>query len=210
MEHDEAIRLEAAERYVAGELSPAERDAFEDHFFDCPHCAREVRMEGVFAANARAVACEQLRTRPADVESGWRAWFRIRPSLAFSLAANFALVAVCCLLLFRGPQDAGARFVVSYWAPPPAHGIETHVIPAGATALDLRFPVPSQKFSSYSYEILDASEKRESAGSVRPIGGEEGDLYLEVSLKGLPAGDHFLVVRGNPGSEVVSRSKFHI
>jgi len=55
MAHDEAIRSQAAERYVAGELAPAERDAFEEHFFDCPECAEEVRWELVFAANARAL-----------------------------------------------------------------------------------------------------------------------------------------------------------
>ena len=49
MEHHEAVRSRAAERYVARELPPAERDAFEQHFFDCPECAQEVQFEQAFA-----------------------------------------------------------------------------------------------------------------------------------------------------------------
>ena len=55
MEHDWATRLVAAERYLLGELSDAERDQFEEHFFDCPACAEEVRAGAIFEANARAV-----------------------------------------------------------------------------------------------------------------------------------------------------------
>ena len=33
----------AAERYLLGELTDAERDQFEEHFFDCSACADDVR-----------------------------------------------------------------------------------------------------------------------------------------------------------------------
>ena len=55
MDHETATSGRLAERYVAGELTDAEREQFEAHFFDCPACAEEVRCEQEFAANLRAV-----------------------------------------------------------------------------------------------------------------------------------------------------------
>jgi anti-sigma factor RsiW len=42
MDHDEAISTHAATRYVLGEMDDKERDAFEDHMFACPECAKQV------------------------------------------------------------------------------------------------------------------------------------------------------------------------
>src|ERR1035441_91851 len=100
MEHDEAIRSHAAERYAAHELSPAEQDAFEGHFFDCEECADEFLFELTFTANVRAVSREQRAERHPAPEppsatfwEKWRDRLRLRPALAFSLAANFVLAA---------------------------------------------------------------------------------------------------------------------
>ena len=53
MNHDDAMEMMAAERYILGELEPAERDAFEEHFFDCSVCADDVRDSAKFAAGVR-------------------------------------------------------------------------------------------------------------------------------------------------------------
>ena len=55
MDHETATKLQAAARYIAGDLPAADRDQFEEHFFLCPKCAEEVRWEQIFAANARAL-----------------------------------------------------------------------------------------------------------------------------------------------------------
>jgi len=68
MDHNEAIQLQAAEKYVLGELSPPLRDEFEEHFFDCQECALDVKAAAGFVDNARHVwrfaaspAANQLR-----------------------------------------------------------------------------------------------------------------------------------------------------
>src|SRR6266404_2189817 len=38
MDHKEAVRLQAAEKYVLGEFPPNLRDEYEEHFFDCAEC----------------------------------------------------------------------------------------------------------------------------------------------------------------------------
>jgi hypothetical protein len=209
MEHEEAVRLDAAELYVAGQLSEEQRDAFEEHYFDCPICAEEVRMEQVFAANLQAVLREP---DPPAVPQSWWSRLAMHPGLTFSsLAANAALAVVVGLIFLNGfPRGDVARFLPSYYAPGTSHGTEEiHPVPAGSASMVVRVPVPTEQYTSYSYEILDAGGKTESRGSATPPEGEAVDLYLEVPVRSLTGGDHTLVVRGNPG-QVVSQSKFHI
>jgi anti-sigma factor RsiW len=48
MDHNEAIKLRAAERYALGELPEDVRDAYEEHFFDCAECAMEMKAVSAF------------------------------------------------------------------------------------------------------------------------------------------------------------------
>jgi len=56
MDHNEALRLQAAEKYVLGELPPPLRDEFEEHFFDCQECALDVTATAGFVNNVRNVS----------------------------------------------------------------------------------------------------------------------------------------------------------
>jgi hypothetical protein len=55
MQHEDAIRTQAAERYLLGEMSLAERDEYEDHYFSCDACGHELSATAAFVANARVV-----------------------------------------------------------------------------------------------------------------------------------------------------------
>lgn len=69
MEHQTAVELRFAERYLLGELSPDEAAAFEAHYFECARCADEVRQGAHLVANLKAVLQEgiQGQTIPAGV-----------------------------------------------------------------------------------------------------------------------------------------------
>jgi tetratricopeptide (TPR) repeat protein len=69
------------ERYVLGQLSAAEQNAFEEHFFSCDACLEEVRlMQGLQAA---------AKARPRQMPSRkWIAW----GAVAALLLAGFGLV----------------------------------------------------------------------------------------------------------------------
>ncbi len=54
LSHAEATVTLAAERYLLDMLSAGEREAFEEHFFDCPWCADAVRLGAIFTANLKA------------------------------------------------------------------------------------------------------------------------------------------------------------
>jgi hypothetical protein len=102
MNHDEAIRLKAAEKYLLGELSSELRDQYEDHYFGCAECAQDVRAGAVFIDNARDVLIPPSVTelgakhQPATT-GGWWATL-LRPA--------FAVPALALLLLFAGYQNA--------------------------------------------------------------------------------------------------------
>jgi anti-sigma factor RsiW len=61
MEHDEAEKSQAVERYLLGELPVTEREAFEEHYFSCPECAEEVRAGLLLQANAAGEGAEDDR-----------------------------------------------------------------------------------------------------------------------------------------------------
>jgi hypothetical protein len=217
MEHDEAVRSEAAERYASQELSPAEREAFEEHFFDCQECADAVRAELAFAANLRAVLRESSAERqqsPAGTSYPVRPWKRLQahPAMALSFAANFVMAAGLGYVLWTGAQKvAPPRLAAAYFAPGPAKGAETvHAIAAGETIYQVRFDILDQGNTSYRYEILDAAGRRESSASLKAPPSDNDSLNLQIPVENLPGGVHTLSVRGEPGGEIVSWSKFRI
>ena len=102
MNHDEAIRLKAAEKYLLGELSADLRDQYEDHYFGCAECAQDVRTGAVFIDNARDVLIPPSVTelgakqQPARTGGWWTTL--LRPA--------FAVPALALLLLVAGYQNA--------------------------------------------------------------------------------------------------------
>ena len=103
MDHQEAIGLAAAERYLLGELSPLERDNFEEHFFGCHECATEVRLTSQFLDGARR---EFVRTR---TEGRSASTVAKRPSLSSWLAGllkpAYLAPVMALLLLVIGYQN---------------------------------------------------------------------------------------------------------
>jgi hypothetical protein len=67
MEHTEAVETMAAERYLLGELLPEDRDAFEEHFFDCTECTASVRAGATLIAGIRADAADERDETPAEI-----------------------------------------------------------------------------------------------------------------------------------------------
>jgi anti-sigma factor RsiW len=93
MTHAEAVNTLASERYLLGEMTEAEREAFEAHYFECAECAEDVQLGAQMAEGARVGLLEPPvvrqfapRTRPAR----WLA----SPVLPWAVAASLAVVLV--------------------------------------------------------------------------------------------------------------------
>src|SRR5262245_49655619 len=93
MDHSEAVRLQAAEKYVLGELQGAVRDEYEEHYFGCVECAADVKATAAFAAMSRAAFREDAvaapSAKPAPVPRlSWAQRFR----WAFAAVPAFAVL----------------------------------------------------------------------------------------------------------------------
>ena len=66
MDHNEAIKLRAAERYALGELPEQVRDAYEEHFFDCAECAMDMKAVSAFVDGARDIFAEDAEGAERD------------------------------------------------------------------------------------------------------------------------------------------------
>src|SRR5258708_26162499 len=97
MEHDVVVRVKMTERYLLGELDPNARDEFEEHFFDCPNCALDVRAGALFVEQSKVVLGEKSEpvsaglpvTAPIPAKPRWFAWLRtsfVAPVMAMLLA----------------------------------------------------------------------------------------------------------------------------
>lgn len=94
MDHDLAVKSQACEKYLLGELSPELRDAYEEHYFGCAECAAQLRAAAEFMAAGRGIlAAAAAAVPPADyvrVPRAWMPW--MNPLVAIPAFAVLLLV----------------------------------------------------------------------------------------------------------------------
>lgn len=207
MDHAEAIKAKAAERYVLGDLSVSEVEEFERHFFDCSQCSEELRTLAILKDNARAVFLEQDPapssaslpvTVPERSRGGWREFFGLRwvPALAGIVLALFGGYEFGLRRELSAPQPISAFPVYAA-----SRGDETVIAPpAGAQFYSLYFDKSwDGDFASYRAVIRDAAgAERYSIGVAAPAPGHA--IYILAPARALPAGKYTLVMAGVDGS----------
>ena len=99
MDHSEAVRLQAAVKYVLGELPPAKRDEYEEHCFDCAECALNLKAAAAFVDNSREVLGEEASEKAPRVRVA------VRGSLFEWLRPIVAVPAFAVLLLALSYQS---------------------------------------------------------------------------------------------------------
>src|SRR5688500_8520161 len=98
MDHDEAVRAYATERYLMGELAAPERERFERHVLECLECAEDVRIAATFLANAQIVLPAPVPAVPASAKRGAPvALGRLFWPLPLGAAAAFVVVAALAM-----------------------------------------------------------------------------------------------------------------
>jgi len=212
MDHLDADKTKAVERYMLGDLSVSEVEEFERHFFDCPQCSEELRTLTLFQENARAVFAEQDLAPPPAVHvpestaGWWRGfsplfWNRSFRNGSFwnsSWATGLGALAIGILAgylafgLGNGPQAIRAYPLYAQ-----ARGEETIVAPpAGSKYYTVYFDKTwDGEYASYRAVVRDASGA--SRLSVPVSLGAPGDaIDVLVPTRKLPAGKYVLVMMG--------------
>jgi Putative zinc-finger len=213
MEHNEAVEEMATERYLLGELTPDQRDAFEQHFFDCQECALDLRMASTFVEEAK-VQLPGLTAAPArtavEKESGkrrdWFAWMRPAFNPIFAgpvFAALLVIVGYQNLVQVPGLRSEAdepriARLTSLRGA---TRGGEAKPVEAShKLGIGLVVDLPQEQvYPSYAFRMYDAQGKaawsKEASAAI--IGGPEaGPVSLEIPGHGLAAGSYTLVIEG--------------
>ena len=169
MNHDEAIREQAVERYLLGELPEDARARFEEHFFDCAQCASDLKESTLFV-DALRLDPQLLGAPQPNIHLVAKrhpvSW--LRPWLAPALAASLLVVAYQNILVLPGLRHrmavAQSPTVMNnvVLANIDARGVDIPKLSAPAHGSFLiSVDVPSQaKYASYLCALYDASGER--------------------------------------------------
>jgi hypothetical protein len=213
MDHNEAVRLQAAEKYVLGELPQNLREDYEEHYFACAECALDLKAAAAFVDTSREVLRAQPETLAARASvaagGGWFAW--LRPAVAVPVFA--------ALLLFIGYQNvvtipqakqgvsvgAGQVFTSSFsLKKADTLGEETKAGDEGKVQVHanegfaLKFDfTPRQRFDSYVGQIVDESGR--SVLQMRiPESSANREVQIAVPVGAVQPGKYTLVISGAP------------
>jgi Putative zinc-finger len=92
MEHDEAIEQDLASRYLSGGLAPEQREAFEEHFIDCPRCLDALESADGLQRGLRSIAAQDAPNagiQSAERSRRWRG--AIVPAAGIAAAVAIAV-----------------------------------------------------------------------------------------------------------------------
>jgi len=218
MNHETAIKIQAAERYVLDEFSPEERTDFEEHYFECAECADDVRAASILAANAKVAIAEDEAHALAALRSPGRSKWRLSWGLVASAALNLLLLAGIGLQGLRldsrkAPASSmDAQFYQSFGVPAASRAeMKTLQVRAGSRFFGARFDLMAgQHFDSYEYQILDAAGAVRSGQSVKAPAANDSELQLAVPIASLTPGEYVFVLLGRQPGKPVEISRAHL
>ena len=94
MDHESAVKSQACEKYLLGELAPELRDAYEEHYFSCAECAMQLRSAAELVGATRQIFTEApaiaAKVHAAREPGGWLRW--LRPAIAVPVFASLLVV----------------------------------------------------------------------------------------------------------------------
>ena len=190
MNHPEAIRLMAVEKYLLNELSPELRRSFEEHFFECPECEFDVQAGYALIDGSKDVLSSSAVEVPKAVVPGkpnqWLSW--LRPAIAAPVMALLLVVIgyqnlVTVPAMKNEVAAAEAPQILSpvYLTAGISRGANQVTVPTKRNhplALSVDIPAES-RFTSYVCELQSPSGELE--GSL-PVSAEAAKNSVSISV----------------------------
>jgi hypothetical protein len=195
--HTRAVQQGMAERYLMQELTPAEAEEFERHYFECEVCAAAVETGEILIANAREVLPEMPVREPAQsflekLGIRWTWSGMLMPATAMALLAVSVYQAAVVIPGLRQPRVLPAFQLVGA-----SRGEdEAKAIPAGATAFALTADIPPDAhFAKYTCSLEFRGQKVFALDAAPPAPGQP--VTLLVPTKGLQSGSYQFTIVGS-------------
>jgi len=209
MDHKEAIRLQAAEKYVLSELSGTLRDEFEEHFFECAECALDMKAAASFVDTTRDVLRQGVgNVAQEQEETGW-IWERyfgwLKPVVAVpALAVLLLALAYQNFVTVPRLKSAGSvtkpqllnSFSLVAGNVRGGEATKVQVREGESFALDFDF-LPTKLFDHYICQLQDEAG---SSGLQLEIPADKAsqEVHLLVTSGLVHSGRYSVVVSGDP------------
>jgi hypothetical protein len=215
MDHDLAVKSQACEKYLLGELSPELRDAYEEHYFSCADCATQLRMaaeligasQHIFAKTPEVAASVPAVREPG----GWSRW--LRPAFAIPVMAGLLLiVGYQNLLLIPRLQQSQAPRVLPMYSLISAN-TRGETVPVFAAqpnqpfGLYVDIPV-TPEISNYKVSVQDPSGKTILSSSLNSAQAQKTQVLVINPDKN--SGEYTLVIIGQPKPTELARIHFTV
>jgi len=202
MDHADALRLNATERYLLNELDTSQLEQFEEHMFGCQECAIDVQAASKFLEQSKNILAEPAPTPvptprpvPAPAPRSWLAW--LRPAFAVPAMAVLLLAVGYQGYLLRGARQGSTPDILASATINVAtrSGTTPHVHSKAGQPFVLLLNIPSEsRFSSYIADLYDP------AGHIKwslPISAEMANDTLPMQVPSLrEAGLYVMAIRG--------------
>jgi len=179
MDHNEAVRMQAVEKYILGELTPLLRAQFEEHYFDCADCALNLRSGVAFAAASRQYFAES--TVPQKVvhapRVGWFDWLK-------SLVAVPAFAALIAVIVYQNAvsiphlrQEIGSQAIAASTVAPWFSLVNASVHGSSGTRVEIQ---PNQAF--YLFFDITQSPRRPDSVFFLQVQDSNGKALVKSSV----------------------------
>ena len=189
MTHEQIEASDIIDRFVSHQLNPAERQAFQEHYFECTECFERVQTASLLIAGVRRASRKGLLSNPAAL--GARSWWaQFSPAMGFGAVLVVILAVAAGWYLHQHGGSAGSDI-----ARGPQPGLSTPLPDAGRGTNSTQ--APSQKVGEEHTgnqpvlmakndvpAVLLESVRDAGAGSnhlTLPASAESADLKIEIA-----------------------------
>ncbi len=212
MDHDLAVKSQACEKYLLGELLPDLRDAYEEHYFSCTECATQLRMvaelvgasQQIFAQTPAPAVASDVRTAQ-EPAGGWLRWFR--PAIAIPVLATLLLVVgYQNLVLIPQLEESRASRVLPMFSLISAN-TRGETVPEFTTQpnqpVGFYVDVPADAaYSTYGISLLDPSGRTSPLRSLSYAEAQKTQVVIVNPEK--TSGKYTLIISGQTNSQLAS------